>query len=164
MAGGLEGRVNTEGPFGIRSVWLEWAGIRLAHGTVRWVARHFSTSLRQGERYSDPRYGQIRGVDANNIRRHWVDGDMAREELTAASRVLDQAAETAEDPGVVERLETQAAELAALVGREQGPDHGGLARRQQILRDIKQEAPETAELIDEANEHINGYRETLEGV
>lgn len=89
---------------------------------------------------------------------------MAREELTAASQVLEQAAETADDTGVVERLETQAAELEALAGREQGPDHGGLARHQQKLRDIKEEAPETAESIDKANDHINAYRETIEGV
>lgn len=89
---------------------------------------------------------------------------MAREELTAASQVLDRAAETAEDTGVVERLRTQSAELATLADREQGPDHGGLARHQQKLRDIKAEAPETAEFIDEANEQINAYRETIEGV
>lgn len=89
---------------------------------------------------------------------------MAREELTAASQVVEQAAETAEDTGVVDRLKTQAAELRALADREQGPDHGGLARHQQKLRDIKEAAPETTEFIDEANEHINAYRETLEGV
>lgn len=89
---------------------------------------------------------------------------MTREELAEAAEVLRQAAERAEGE-VVETLTVHAEQLDDMARREHGPDHGRLARHQQRLRDAKLSVgDEVAGLIDEANRHINDYRETLEGV
>lgn len=89
---------------------------------------------------------------------------MAREELREASKLLDEAVSDVDVPDVRDRLREQAAQLDRLQNREQGPDHGRLDRHQHALRSIKKDAPDVADAIDEANDLINAYRETLEGV
>lgn len=89
---------------------------------------------------------------------------MTREELAEASRVLESALEDVADEDVRERLRTQAEQLALLADREQAPDHGRLDRHQHALRRIKQDAAAIGADIDHANDRINAFRETIEGV
>lgn len=92
---------------------------------------------------------------------------MAIEELREASDALERAAADADDPELRERLERQADQLADLAGRERdrGPDHGRIARHQGALRDIRDAAGGALDdAIDEANDRLNAYRETVEGV
>lgn len=90
---------------------------------------------------------------------------MTSEEIREASEVLDQAAERTDDEDLRERLTEQADQLAALAERDRGPDHGRVARHQGSLRDIKADAGGALdEPIDEANDLLNAYRETVEGV
>lgn len=90
---------------------------------------------------------------------------MAIEEIQEASDVLDRAAASVDDDDLRERLETQAGQLADLAARDRGPDHGRVARHQAALREIKADADgELDEPIDEANDLLNAYRETVEGV
>lgn len=90
---------------------------------------------------------------------------MASEEIGEASAVLNRAAEGVDDEDLHERVTGQADQLAALAERDRGPDHGRVARHQGALRDIKAEAGGALdEPIDEANDLLNAYRETVEGV
>lgn len=93
-----------------------------------------------------------------------VASSMARDELREASKLLDEAVSDVEEPDARDRLREQAAQLDQLATRDQGPDHGRLDRHQHALRTIKTDAPEVADTVDEANELINAYRETIEGV
>lgn len=88
---------------------------------------------------------------------------MDLEKIQEASKVLHEAAESVEGTGS-ERLREQAEELEKLSNQDRGPDHGQIARYQQKLRDIKEDAPSVADAVDEANERLNEYRETVEGV
>jgi exonuclease VII large subunit len=89
---------------------------------------------------------------------------MSREELAEAASKLEEAAEAAAEDAA-ETLRTHAEQLRALVERDQGPDHGRLARHQAALNDVKADAEEAiADLVEEANERINEYRSRLEGV
>ncbi|MFB6300685.1 MAG: hypothetical protein ABEH65_10535 [Halobacteriales archaeon] len=90
---------------------------------------------------------------------------MARDELIAASEVLSEAADQVEDETVRDRLLEQADQLTTLAERDRDPDHGRLDRHQHSLRELQSAADEeTAERIDTANDHINAYRKTVEGV
>jgi hypothetical protein len=88
---------------------------------------------------------------------------MSLEKLQEAGDVLREAGESIEGAGS-ERLHEQADELSKLAERDQGPDHGHVARYQQKLRDIKEDEPDTADAVDEAIRLLNDYRETVEGV
>ncbi|WP_336001857.1 DUF7553 family protein [Halorientalis halophila] len=89
---------------------------------------------------------------------------MAREELETAAAKLHSASDATTDDAS-ERLGELADQLDSLATRESGPDHGRLARIQSSLADLGDEVDaDAAGDIDEANDAINAYRETLEGV
>lgn len=88
---------------------------------------------------------------------------MTQEKIREASNVLQEASASIEG-AVGERLQNQADELSGLAERDREPDHGRIARHQQKLKDIKEVAPAAAEAVDEANERLSEYRETVEGV
>ncbi|ESP87943.1 DUF7553 family protein [Candidatus Halobonum tyrrellensis] len=86
-------------------------------------------------------------------------------ELEAASDHLREAAGAADDDDLRERLETQAERLSDAADRERGPDHGSLARRTNVLRELGEEGGDAvAEHTDAAVERIGAYRENLPGV
>lgn len=90
---------------------------------------------------------------------------MTRTELATAGDALEAAAEGAADPEDAERLETLAGQLRNLAAADQGPDHGRLARIQAALNELGGDVSgAVAERIDDADDSINAYRETLEGV
>jgi len=90
---------------------------------------------------------------------------MTVEAIEAASEVLRRAAADVDDPDLADRLAEQAEQLEDLAGRDRGPDHGRVARHQAALRDIKSDAGGSLdEPIDEANDRLNDYRETVDGV
>lgn len=89
---------------------------------------------------------------------------MPREELDEASAILQEAKASVSDADVRERLETQAEQIALLAERDQAPDHGRLDRHQHALRGMKTDAPEIADELDAANDLINAFRQTIEGV
>ena len=89
---------------------------------------------------------------------------MAREHLAEAAELLEQAADAAEGDAA-ETLREQSRQLANLAAADHGPDHGRLARHQSKLRDVKATVDASVgSRIDEAYDHINAHRETLEGV
>lgn len=88
---------------------------------------------------------------------------MSLEKFREASDVLKEAATSIEGPSS-DRLRDHAAQLAKFAERDRGPDHGTVARYQQKLKDIKEDEPAAADAIDEANDRLNEYRETVEGV
>ena len=89
---------------------------------------------------------------------------MTREELAEAAETLERAADES-DGNAAETLREQARQLASLAEAERGPDHGRLARHQAKLRDVEAQVDDdVAARIDEANDLINDYRATLEGV
>lgn len=89
---------------------------------------------------------------------------MAREELEEAAEVLQQAVNATTDK-LRDRIEAQADQVATLADRERGPDHGRLDRHQHALKRIREEAEaEVQDYLDEANELLEKYRETVEGV
>jgi predicted transcriptional regulator len=88
---------------------------------------------------------------------------MAHEQLTAAAKAVRSAAATATDDAVRERLEDQAEALSGLAERD--PDHGRMARHEEVLRNVADEAgKEVADHCYEALDDIIAYRETIEGV
>lgn len=90
---------------------------------------------------------------------------MTHEDLRAAGESLRRASEATEDPDLRERLDDKADRLEAFADRPRGPDHGQMARIQAHLREIRDDADGALdEYIDEANDHVNAYRETVEGV
>lgn len=90
---------------------------------------------------------------------------MVREELQTASENLADASAAADDPDVAETLADQAEQFEALAERNQGPDHGRLARHENVLTDLADSAEgEVAEQIDAALSNVRAYRETVEGV
>ncbi len=89
---------------------------------------------------------------------------MAREKLEEAAEVLQQAVNAATGE-LRERLEAEADQVATLAERDRGPDHGRLDRHQHALTRIREEAEEEVrKYVDEANELLEKYRETVEGV
>lgn len=90
---------------------------------------------------------------------------MAREELEAASESLREAAERVDDADAEERIYEQSRQFAGLATADRGPDHGRLARHENILHDlIDSTAGEASERVQEALEHVQSYREGVEGV
>lgn len=92
---------------------------------------------------------------------------MAIQELQDASDALRRAAGDADDSELHERLERQADQLGTLGERDRdhGPDHGRIARHQEAIRSIGEDSDGALdEQLDAANDLLNGYRETLEGV
>lgn len=88
---------------------------------------------------------------------------MSVEKLREASDALREAATSIEGASG-DRLREHANRLAELAERDRGPDHGTVARHQQKLKDIKGDEPAAADAVDEANERLNEYRQTVEGV
>jgi len=90
---------------------------------------------------------------------------MVREELKRASDRLREASEAADEDGVRDRLYDQSDEFARMATADRGPDHGRLARHENILAEIKKNGNDAVgEHIDEAKEAITEYREDLPGV
>lgn len=89
---------------------------------------------------------------------------MVREELQAASQALRDAA-VATDGELEERLYEQSNQLAETAAREQDPDHGRLARHTNALQDILDDTEgEARDGVERAIEHVESYREGVEGV
>jgi hypothetical protein len=90
---------------------------------------------------------------------------MTREELAAASELLESAAEDANSDAASKRLADLADQLDTLSTADRGPDHGRLARIQSALDDIAGgDGSDVAEAIEDADDQINEYRSGLEGV
>lgn len=90
---------------------------------------------------------------------------MTRTELATAAEKLEAAADSIGDAEAADRLADLAGQLDSLAEDDMGPDHGRLARIQAAMDDVKTEADDaTAATIDEADDAINAFRETLEGV
>ena len=90
---------------------------------------------------------------------------MTHEELSEASELVRRAADATDDADSAETLTNQADQLDRLAERDRGPDHGRIARHQHALRDVQDELDgEPADLLAEANERLNAYRSTVEGV
>lgn len=90
---------------------------------------------------------------------------MTREQLRTASEELRQASEGAADVELERRLHDQSNQFATLATADHGPDHGRLARHLNALTEMREEASESVTAhIDDAEEAITAYRETVEGV
>lgn len=89
---------------------------------------------------------------------------MSSDPLLEASEGLAEAGRATEGP-IGDRLADLAEQLRGLAGRDRPPDHGRLARLQQHLREVADGADDpAAEAADRANELVNAFRETIEGV
>ncbi|WEL24362.1 DUF7553 family protein [Haloferax volcanii] len=89
---------------------------------------------------------------------------MTRAELERASNLLKDAAEATEGD-VQERLYEQSDQLATLATREQGPDHGRLARHMTVLHDLDEALDgDAAETVREARSEVLEYRKGVPGV
>lgn len=90
---------------------------------------------------------------------------MTREQLRTASEELRMASEGTADPNAERRLHDQSNQFATLATADHGPDHGRLARHLNVLKEIREEAgEEVVEHIENAEEAITAYRETVDGV
>jgi hypothetical protein len=90
---------------------------------------------------------------------------MVRKPLQQASEILDGASETTDNQSVAERLSDQAEQFREHATADRGPDHGRLARHENALHEIIDDAEETvANEIDRAMGKIREYRETVDGV
>ena len=89
---------------------------------------------------------------------------MTHDELqTAATQVAS--AGDATDADAADRLAELADQLDALATGDADPDHGRLARIQRSLADLTDEAgTDATAAIEDADDAINQFRETLEGV
>lgn len=88
---------------------------------------------------------------------------MPHDDLVQANGALQAAAGSATDEGIAERLRDQASALQQLAYED--PDHGRMARHESKLQEIAEEADAgVADAIASALEHIQAYRETIEGV
>ena len=89
---------------------------------------------------------------------------MTRAELQKASELLRDAAEQT-DSDVQARLIEQADQLAKLAEREQGPDHGRLARHMTVLHEIAEGLDDgVADTVREARTQVLEYRKDVPGV
>lgn len=90
---------------------------------------------------------------------------MSRSELASAADLLRDAAADAADSDDADRLRDLADQLDTLAERDQGPDHGRLARLQSGLDDVQTGASDdVASTIESALDEIRSFRETLDGV
>jgi hypothetical protein len=92
---------------------------------------------------------------------------MAREELQAASEALREAAAAAPDVDTEERLYEQSRQFADLATADRGPDHGRLARHENVLKEALDELEgegEATEKVESALDHITEYRSDVPGV
>lgn len=89
---------------------------------------------------------------------------MVRDQLQTAAQHLRTATESA-DGDAAERLTELAEKLDSLATADRGPDHGGMARIQNALNDLKDDVgSEAVSAIDDAKDAISDYRSTVEGV
>jgi len=89
---------------------------------------------------------------------------MTRQDLADAASHLETASESAGGDSH-DRLIELADQLNTLATRDSDPDHGRLARIQNALGEVQSDVDNhTAATIDDANDAINAFRETLEGV
>lgn len=90
---------------------------------------------------------------------------MPREELQSASGDLRDASELTDDEDAAATLADQAEQFDRLATREQGPDHGRLARHENALTEVMDSLEgEALDLVESALASIRSYRETVEGV
>lgn len=86
-----------------------------------------------------------------------------RETLATASDLLASAADDAGDHA--DRLRELSDQLGSLADQDRDVDHGRLARIQSGLDEIQPDLDDdAAATLDEANDEINAFRETIEGV
>mgnify|MGYP000128982705 CR=1 FL=1 len=87
-----------------------------------------------------------------------------REHLATASDLLASAADDAGDHA--DRLRELSDQLGSLADQDRDVDHGRLARIQSGLDEIQPDLDDddAAAALDEANDEINAFRETIEGV
>ncbi|ELZ95257.1 hypothetical protein C440_09272 [Haloferax mucosum ATCC BAA-1512] len=89
---------------------------------------------------------------------------MTRPELERASNLLKEAAE-ATDGETQQQLYEQSDQLAKLATRDQGPDHGRLARHMTVLHDLAEALDgDVAETVREARQEVLEYRKDVPGV
>ena len=89
---------------------------------------------------------------------------MSREHLEEASERLRDAAE-ATSGEIQERIYDQSDAVATLAAREEGPDHGRLARHMNALAELADETDGDAEeAVRDARSKLSTYREGVEGV
>ncbi|WP_232703308.1 DUF7553 family protein [Halobacterium wangiae] len=90
---------------------------------------------------------------------------MARDELSAASDHLREAAIATTNEEREQRLYEQSDQLARLATADSGPDHGRLDRITNALNELSAELDADAkESVEAAKERVVAYRETVEGV
>jgi hypothetical protein len=79
--------------------------------------------------------------------------------------MAERAAEETEADEPAERLRDLADQLHTLADRERGPDHGRIARIENIIGEVREEIGDAAaEELDRCHEEVVRYRETVEGV
>jgi len=89
---------------------------------------------------------------------------MGRDNLATAADHLEDAADEAA-PEHANRLREQADGLSRLADRDTGPDHGRLARITHVLDELSGELDGDAKAhVEMAKDHVEAYRETVEGV
>lgn len=87
------------------------------------------------------------------------------EELSEAAAAVATASEVCEDEAARERLSGLESQLSGLAESGEGADHGRLARIQRALDEIGSAVEgEALESVRAADERIDDYRETVEGV
>jgi len=90
---------------------------------------------------------------------------MSRDHLQTASDLLERAAAETTADSAAERLADLSDQLERLAAGDTDPDHGRLARIQRSLDDIGGSVDgAVVDSIDDADDEINAFRETLEGV
>jgi len=89
---------------------------------------------------------------------------MTHDELQTAATQAEAASDVA-DGEAADRLADLADQLDALATGGADPDHGRLARIQRSLDDLTDDVgAEATTAIEDADDAINAFRETLEGV
>lgn len=90
---------------------------------------------------------------------------MPRENLLEAADQLSTAADACDDEAAAATLRDLAGQLEGLAERDQPPDHGRLARIQRHAAELAGDcSPPARTAIETADDHVNAFRETIEGV
>lgn len=90
---------------------------------------------------------------------------MSQDWLRVAGDMAERAAEEAGNDEAEERLQNLAEQLWSLADRDRGPDHGRIARIENIISEVEsQVSDEAAEELERCREEVVRYRETVEGV